>query len=209
MSSVVKVVGVGPGDGKYLCEKAREALINSSVLVGGKRLLQTFASSEQRVFSLEEGLEAAVDFICREKHSGEVAVLVSGDPGIFSFAAYLRQYLNREEIEIIPGISAFQLLFARLCISWQEASFFSVHGKFPAYLVEAVLEEKISVIFTDSKWTPSALAQHLMEKGVPDLKAAVGKDLSYPEEEVYRTTLAELAATQRKENNSLLVIFND
>lgn len=209
MPPAVKVVGVGPGRRAYASELALKVISEARVLVGGHRLLREFASSHQEQHSLDGRLERALEIIRRESDRGGVVVLVSGDTGMFSFAAYLKRHLDAGELEFIPGISSFQLLFARIQRPWQEAAFISVHGRPPAYLPQAVREEKAVVLFTGKTWTPPALARYLLEEGVPEMWVAIGKDLSYSREEVIWSSLADLAVSSRDWQNSVMVIFNE
>ena len=209
MAPAVKVVGVGPGSRDYITNAALNAVQEAQALVGGRRLLQEFASPQQDQYELRGEMSAALDYIRVQMAEKQVAVLVSGDTGIFSFSAYLRRHLSASELEFIPGISSFQLLFARIQKSWAGAVFFNVHGRMPDYLSQAVQEEEISVLFTGGKWSPPAIAGHLLEAGVADLPAVVGKDLGYIDEEILWTDLASLAVSNKSWNNSLLVIFNE
>jgi len=211
MPPSVKVVAVGPGGRDYACQAALDAIQEARVLVGGRRLLESYAHPGQAQYPLESDLSGALQFILQEAPRGKVVVLVSGDTGIFSFADYLRRNLKmeEEELEFIPGISSFQLLFARIKRSWKDAAFISVHGRPPGYLSRVVREENTTVIFTGKQWSPPAVARYLLEEGVPDMKVVVGKDLSYPQEEIVWNTLSGLATSSREFANSLLVVLHE
>lgn len=209
MALSIKVVGVGPGSQGYLTSVARETIREAQVLVGGRRLLQEFAFPGQQKYFLQGKMEEALTFIRQESACQQVVVLVSGDTGIFSFAAYLQKYLEPDEMEFIPGVSSFQLLFARIKRSWEGASFFSVHGRPPGYLSQLVRERPITVLFTGSKWAPPDVAHHLLQEGLPDLPVVLGKDLSLPSEEVRWASLTEVADFKLRWENSLMVIFNE
>ena len=209
MAPAVKVVGIGPGSKDYITTAAKEALAEAQVLVGGKRLLNENAMDHHEKFELHNNLGEVLDYICDEMHRKQIAVLVSGDTGIFSFATYLRRKLNESEMEFIPGVSSFQVLFARIKRNWEKAAFFNVHGKMRPNLPEEIKEEELSVLFTGNKWSPPAVASHLLAEGVEDLTVVVGKNLSYPQEKICWMKLGELASSTEDWNNSLLVVFNE
>jgi precorrin-3B C17-methyltransferase len=108
------VVGIGPGDDKYLSGEARAALLNSSVIAGyplylnlidkdlvrGKELYSTPMRKERErcLFALERAA------------SGKTTSLVcSGDAGVYGLAALcleLSQGFPAVEVIIVPGITA-------------------------------------------------------------------------------------------------------
>ena len=178
-------------------------------MVGGRRLLAEFAFSNQEQYPLEGNLKEALDFIVSQPVSRKIAVLVSGDTGIFSFANYLQANLDCRELEFVPGISSFQVIFARLKRSWDKAVFISLHGKLPEHLHKVVQEERETVIFTDNKWSPPRVADYLLKKGLSDMTVAVGKDLSYPWERVEVTNFSLLSESLESWNNSVMVIINE
>ncbi|MGB9826771.1 MAG: precorrin-6y C5,15-methyltransferase (decarboxylating) subunit CbiE, partial [Desulfofundulus sp.] len=109
----IMVIGVGPGSADYLTPAAQRALAGARVVVGGKRHLASLARGKQKTFIIKNNLAAMVDFIRSHREEG-VAVLASGDPGLYGILNYLRQHFTPEELEVIPGISSVQVAFARL-----------------------------------------------------------------------------------------------
>lgn len=209
MAYSLKIIGMGPGSHDYVTAAALNAVKEADVLVGARRFLEEFSSPEQERYFLKGNMEAALEYIEKQPADRKVAVLVSGDTGIFSFADYLKHNLKSRKCEFIPGVSSFQLLFARLKKPWDKAAFFSVHGRLPLYLKDAVQEEDLIVIFTDNKWTPPKVSHYLLEEGVTNMRVAVGKDLSYSQEKIEFTNLINLAASSQNWVNSIMVIFNE
>lgn len=209
MGNTIKVIGTGPGDRSYITEIALKHIEEAEVVIGGKRLLAEFACFNQEQYPLEGNLKEALEFIKNQSKSRKIAVLVSGDTGIFSFASYLQTNLNSKELEFISGISSFQILFARLKRSWDKAVFVSLHDKPPGYLHLIVKEERTTVIFTDNKWTPPKVARYLLKKGLSDMTVAVGSDLSYPWERVEVTNFSLLSESKEDWSNSVMVIMNE
>ncbi|MBO5638435.1 MAG: precorrin-3B C(17)-methyltransferase [Oscillospiraceae bacterium] len=107
------VVGIGPGDGRYLTEAARTAIEEADVLCGYTLYVELLKPlwPEKAVYStgmtgeLERcrwGLEQA----CGGK---TVALVCSGDAGVYGMAApvlELKKEYPEAEVEIIPGITA-------------------------------------------------------------------------------------------------------
>ncbi len=117
----LSIVGTGPGDSDWLTPQAKSALLAATDWVGYRTYLNlveplrpatiTRHESDNRV-ELQRA-EQALDLAAAGK---SVAVISSGDPGIFAMAAAVFEVLDQQakptwqeiEINVCPGISAFQ-----------------------------------------------------------------------------------------------------
>jgi cobalt-precorrin 5A hydrolase/precorrin-3B C17-methyltransferase len=120
------VVGTGPGDASWLTPEARIALSEATDWVGYGLYLDLYpelaAGKAQHRFELgeeEKRVRAALDLAAQGKR---VALVCSGDPGIYAMAtlvfALLEQEPQRKDwqrvaINVAPGISALQAAAAR------------------------------------------------------------------------------------------------
>ncbi|MBI4216039.1 MAG: precorrin-6y C5,15-methyltransferase (decarboxylating) subunit CbiE [Chloroflexi bacterium] len=177
------VIGVGPGGEEYITPVARRHIEQCDLLLGSPRLTRMFDKPSLEL-DLKEGAGAAIDFIKARKALLKVAVLVSGDPGLYSFLKVLSRHLPPEDYEVLPGISSMQLAFARLKDSWEDAHILSLHGREAEGLAEAVAQHPKVAIFTDSRWQPRAIARHLLEHGLQEREMVICEELSYPQERV-------------------------
>ncbi len=212
MAYKVKVVGVGPGSSDYTTPIARNEIKKAEVLVGGQRLLDVFAGEDQVKFPVKNNLPSVVKFIKQNTLEKRVAVLVSGDTGVFSLADYLARHMDVGQLEFIPGISSVQLMFARLKRPWTEASILSMHGRAgTSEILPATVEKSaLTAVLTGRPWTPRKIAELLAGHQITDLEVAIGKDLSYPGEKLIYTTLGSLLHVKEGDyNNSIMVIFNE
>ncbi len=115
----VVVVGLGPGAPDLLTPRARGALATASVVIGYHAYLTqaaSFLGPRARLLSYaigeeEERVEAAIAHAQR----GElVALLASGDPGIYALASLaVERGAHRVPVEVVPGISASYATAAR------------------------------------------------------------------------------------------------
>lgn len=206
MANILKVIGVGPGSPDYITAAGAAALQRADVLVGSRRLLREFARPGQEVYPLGSDLDEAVQFIERWYEEKQVAVLVSGDTGFYSFASCLAGKLPGDRLEFIPGISSVQLMFARLKAPWQDAVVLSCHGREDNRLPGVVQAGLLAAVLTDPKNNPQCLADELLAGGCPDLPVSVGCNLSYPDEVIFRGTLSSLKECKEKFLNCVVVI---
>ncbi|MEG6522028.1 precorrin-6y C5,15-methyltransferase (decarboxylating) subunit CbiE [Desulfotomaculum sp. 1211_IL3151] len=206
MENIIKVVGVGPGGPDYLTAAGAAAIQQAEVVVGGRRLLDQFARPEQETYALAANLDAAIEFIQQNYKHKRLVVLVSGDTGIYSFAATLAEKLSPNCLEFIPGISSVQLMFARLKSPWQDAVVLSRHGREDHRLVGMVKAGITVAVLTDAKNSPQALAKEVLANGCHNLPVSVGCNLSCANETIFRGTLAALAESNQKFENCVVVI---
>ncbi|BAZ31912.1 cobalamin biosynthesis precorrin-3 methylase [Cylindrospermum sp. NIES-4074] len=120
------VIGTGPGGSQWLSPQAREILKSATDLVGYKTYLDLVGSlgdGKQRHESDNREEEAraimALDLAAQGRY---VAVVSSGDPGIYAMATAIFEVLDRHtrlewhsiDIQVAPGISAMQAAAAAI-----------------------------------------------------------------------------------------------
>ncbi|MBE89001.1 MAG: precorrin-3B C(17)-methyltransferase [Rhodospirillaceae bacterium] len=121
------VIGLGPGQNVWRTEEANALLTKATDLVGYSGYLDLLTgfplqSKTLHPYNLGEEtnrVEAALDLAAEGK---KVALICSGDPGIYAMAALVFEHLDRGhkqdwkwvDITVVPGISALQAAAARL-----------------------------------------------------------------------------------------------
>ena len=126
------IVGCGPGAESYITPAARAAAAKADVLIVSRRLKEFFPEVAAERIDSGVDIEGTLDEIASRRDDGrQVVLLATGDPGIASLAQPVIQRFGRENCEVIPGISAIQVAFARLGLDWQDARIISAHGSDP------------------------------------------------------------------------------
>ncbi|WP_258360465.1 precorrin-6y C5,15-methyltransferase (decarboxylating) subunit CbiE [Moorella sulfitireducens (nom. illeg.)] len=190
------VIGVGPGSPEYITPAARRAAAAAEVLIGGERALGLFADLDCEKRVITGDLEGLRSFLLKIR-GRPAAVLVSGDPGFYSLLAWLKGQFPGEKINVIPGISAVQLAFARLGRGWEDAAFLSCHGRplevLEPYLPRLKAAQVRLAILTGGANTPPVIGKYLADHGLGGHKVWVGIDLGGDGEQTAWLTAAELA----------------
>src|SRR3989338_3953981 len=189
----VYIIGVGPGAEDYVLPVARSAIEKSDCLIGAKRLVALFRNLGKEEVLIEGHFKTIAPYIKKYKDKKKIAVLVSGDPGVYSFLGQIQTAFKKEEYAVIPGISALQLAFARIGESWQDAKIISVHGRKPGNLAGEVKDSGKVFLFTDTEFSPGKIAVYLLNSGVENRRAVVFEALSYPGERIIETNLKQLS----------------
>ncbi len=115
-----------------------------------------------------------------------VAVLVSGDAGLYSMLGMLTERFGRERLRVYPGVSALQAFCAAMGISWQEATILSAHGRrlSGSALCHAVRTSRKTLLFLDGEHDPAWVRDVLDRGGLGHAGLTVGERLSYEDQSV-------------------------
>ncbi|MBM4348509.1 MAG: precorrin-6y C5,15-methyltransferase (decarboxylating) subunit CbiE [Deltaproteobacteria bacterium] len=192
----VYIIGIGSGTEDYLLPIARREIETSDCLIGGRRALRLFQDLHKEEVLLEGNFEKVIPFLLKEREKKKIAVLVSGDPGLYSFLGQISRVLKREEYVVIPGISALQIAFAKIGEAWEDATVISLHGRKMEDLAMRVKGASKIFLFTDSSFPPGKIAAHLLEKGVENRRAIVMENLTYPNERILDADLNPIAGME-------------
>lgn len=189
----VYIIGVGPGAKECLLPVAKKEIERAECLIGAKRLLGLFASKKKRKIYIDGHFDEVVSYIKENRCKERIAVLVSGDPGLYSFLGQISSVLSKEEYAVIPGISAVQIAFARIGEGWENAKIISLHGRKIANFASQIKRYPKAFLFTDSNFPPDRIASYLIDKGAKNRGAVVFENLTYPNERIIDTDLERLS----------------
>lgn len=108
---MIYVVGLGPGGREQMTRRALEALEESDVIIGYKKYIELIAadfSHKELVSSaMKNETERCREAFDRARAGQRVALVSSGDPGIYGMAGImLETAAGREPVEVIPGVTA-------------------------------------------------------------------------------------------------------
>lgn len=104
------VIGIGPGGLEHMTLKAKHAIEESNIVVGYNKYIDMIKPlvEDKELFSTGmRGEEAR----CRKalelsKENNTVALISTGDSGIYGMAGLILQMQEDESVEIIPGVTA-------------------------------------------------------------------------------------------------------
>lgn len=155
------VVGCGVSP-ECISLETRNRILEADVLAGGKRLLEFFPDFKGRKIAIKSSVTAVISEISKLSKNQKVAILASGDPLFHGVGALIARHFPKDELEIIPNISAMQSLFSKLKIPWDKAKLLSIHGG-RSISFRNTLSSSISAIYCDDKTTAAALAAKFVE----------------------------------------------
>lgn len=118
MRGKLLVVGFGPGGHKHISERAREAITESDIIIGYKTyvdLIEGLVKGKKIISTgMTEEVSRAQEAVKQAEQGKKVAVISSGDAGVYGMAGLVYEVLIEKgwekaagvEVEVIPGISA-------------------------------------------------------------------------------------------------------
>ena len=188
----VILAGLGGGAWDTVPAGVQKSLQGCARVIGAARLLAALPDTvtRDRVAAVRpREILAAI-----QGAPGPCAVVYSGDTGFYSGCRTLLPLLESAGIpaRVYPGLSSVQLLAAALGTPWQDWHLVSAHGV-ACDPVAAVMQGRPAFFLTGGEDTPAALCAALTAAGLGELEAAVGENLSAPDQRLCRGTAAQLA----------------
>jgi len=207
----VTVIGLGPGDPRWLTPEARAALRAADDLIGyGPYLDRVAPDPRQRRHPSDNRVEAerAAFALDLAKRGRRVAVVSSGDPGVFAMAAAVLEVSEDPQwkdvpVRVLPGLTAAQAVASRAGAPLgHDFCVLSLSDRLkPWSVIEARLAAAASADLVIAIYNPASRTRTeqlvrardlLLRHRSPQTPVVLGRDVGGPAESVLVTTLAEL-----------------
>jgi len=200
---MIKILGIGPGDSKYLTYECLEAVKHCDYIIGSKRQLESISELTSgkliaysgRLDDLSEKLKTALE------KSSKVGLLASGDPSFYGISQWVYRTFPETEIEIINGIGSYQILFAKIGYPMHDIYMTSLHGR--ELSPKDLTLYKRMCLLTDNRYTPYRIAQMVLSEG-HDPIVIIGESLSYENEQIH--TLRASEVVDRKYEMNVVIL---
>ncbi len=181
----ITLIGFGSGKKEYLTKAACESLDQSDLIIGAARLIEDALDCGFDAEMISETKAESILGLIEKNTDRDIAVIYSGDTGLYSGATGLIKLLRERDIAFrnIPGISSIQLFSAATGIPWQDMRIVSAHGR-QIDVVSLVEEDADLFILTDNVTTPKRICERLTEAGYGDRQVIIGEDLGTDRERI-------------------------
>ncbi|RBL91325.1 precorrin-3B C(17)-methyltransferase [Chitinophaga flava] len=212
----LSVIGIGPGAKEYILPVAQQALADADIVIGYHyyfqfvaHLLKPGCECLGRELSEEEARAVLAVESCAP--GKKVAVISSGDAGVYAMASLVYEYAARHsrtdiDMQTIPGISAFQGAAARLgapighdfcCISLSDLM--TPWSTIEQRITAAAMGDFVTSLYNprskQRNWQLSRLKEIYLQYRHPETPVAIVRQVTREEENIHLTTLAELDVT--------------
>ena len=103
------VVGIGPGGLEHMTIKAKEVILNSEIIVGYTKYIKLIEPLIEGKEVYATGMKGEVER-CKKalelSKNKTVAIVSTGDSGIYGMAGLIYELKKDEQVEVIPGLTA-------------------------------------------------------------------------------------------------------
>lgn len=220
----VVVVGLGPGDTAWTTPEVAHELSLATDLVGyGPYVDRVPTRPGQRRHSSDNRVEAerAAMALDLAKNGARVAVVSSGDPGVFAMAAAVLEVAAEDQwrgvpVRILPGMTAANAVASRVGAPLgHDYAVLSLSDRLKPWDVVArrisavaAADMAFAVYNPASKsrtWQVQAMKDLVLEHRSPDTPVVIGRDVAGAEESVRVVTLGELEPSEIDMRTLLIV----
>ncbi|GGC57030.1 precorrin-2 C(20)-methyltransferase [Hoyosella rhizosphaerae] len=208
----VVVVGLGPGDPAWTTPEVRRELRAATDLVGyGPYLSRVAANAWQRHHPSDNQVEEqrAAFALDLARSGARVAVVSSGDPGVFAMATAVLEVACRSEFEnipvrVVPGMTAANAVASRAGAPLgHDYAVISLSDRLKpwdviAKRIRSAAEADLAIAIYNPasrsrRWQVEELKAILLETRAPDTAVIIGRAVGSAVEEVTVVTLADFA----------------
>ncbi|MFZ2177169.1 MAG: precorrin-3B C(17)-methyltransferase [Rhodococcus sp. (in: high G+C Gram-positive bacteria)] len=207
----VVVVGLGPGDQAWTTPEVRQELSLATDLVGyGPYIDRVPERPGQRRHSSDNRVEAerAAMALDLAKNGARVAVVSSGDPGVFAMAAAVLEVAAEDQwrdvpVRVLPGMTAANAVASRVGAPLgHDYAVLSLSDRLKPWDIVATrisavaaADMAFAVYNPASKsrtWQVAAMRDLVLEHRSPDTPVIIGRDVAGAQESVRVVRLADL-----------------
>lgn len=207
----VVVVGLGPAGREWTTPEAQAAVAGADDLVGyGPYLDRLPLNPRQRKHASDNRVEAerAAFALDLARSGSRVAVVSSGDPGVFAMASAVLEAAAEPDyadvdVRVLPGLTAAQAVASRVGAPLgHDFCVLSLSDRLKPWeviverLEAAAKADLVLAIYNPASrsrtWQVDAAREALLKHRDPDTHVVVGRDVGGPEEAITVTTLSEL-----------------
>ncbi|GBG39283.1 precorrin-2 C(20)-methyltransferase [Mycobacterium montefiorense] len=205
----VAVVGLGPGDNDWMTPQSRRELAAATDLIGYGNYLDRVPvrDGQQRHPSDNTDEPARARLACALAEQGRaVAVVSSGDPGVFAMATAVLEEAKQwpgVQIRVIPAMTAAQAVASRVGAPLgHDYAVISLSDRLKPWdvietrLAAAAAADLVLAIYNPASktrtWQVGAMRDILLTHREPGTPVVIGRNVSGPDEDVRVVRLADL-----------------
>ncbi len=226
MSGHLSVIGLGPGDPRYLTPEAHDALAAAEALYGYGPYLDRVpprAGQSRHASDNREEKARAAAALRHAAQGARVAVVSGGDPGVFAMAAAVCEEIEAGpesfrtlDVAIIPGITAMLAVAARIGapLGHDFCAISLSDNLKPWELIERRLDAAASAGFVIALYNPISRArpwqfgnaiERLRRHLPPATPVVFGRAVGRPDEQINIVTL-DAADTAKADMATLVIV---
>ncbi len=176
MKPWLTIIGIGEDGWEGLSAKARVAIEQAENIIGSSRTLAKLPASKTKQHEWPQPFSAVIDQVTPMRGQPTV-MLATGDPMNYGAARKILSFIPKEEVTIIPHLSAFSLAAARIGWSIPDCDCFTIHGR-PAANLEAFIQPDARLlVLTEDETSIAEACRRLVARGFGTSEVTVLENL--------------------------------
>ncbi|HEX6978448.1 MAG TPA: precorrin-6y C5,15-methyltransferase (decarboxylating) subunit CbiE [Alphaproteobacteria bacterium] len=204
MTPWLSVIGIGADGLGGLAPAARSLVDAAEVLVGGKRHLDMIARHGVERLMWSTPLTETIAAI-RARRGRRVVVLATGDPLWFGIGVTLARHFPREEMVVLPHLSAFNLAASRMGWPIADVETLTLHGRPIGLLALHLAPGARLLVLSSDGTTPTQVAAYLRDAGWGPSTITVLEHMGGPDERRFDGTAADWTDASFADLNTLAI----
>ena len=204
MSKWLTIIGMGEDGYDGLPAQARLKLSAADVIIGSDRLLGALPPHKAETHTWPQPFSAVVERI-KPLHGRETVILATGDPMNYGVARKLLTFIPFDDVEIIPHISAFSLVAARMGWSLPDCDTLTLHGRHAANIEPFIQPDVRLIVLTADATTIPEVARRLVARGFGKSIITVLENIGGPREKMSTFSADDIADTAFSDLNTLAI----
>jgi precorrin-6B C5,15-methyltransferase / cobalt-precorrin-6B C5,C15-methyltransferase len=204
MTPWLTIVGIGEDGWEGLSAKARIAIQQAENIVGSTRTLAMMPAANAKQHEWPQPFSAVIDQVTpmRGQHT---VMLATGDPMNYGAARKILTFIPKEEVTIVPHLSAFSLAAARMGWSIPDCDCFTIHGR-PAANLEAFIQPNARLlVLTEDETSVAEACRRLIARGFETSEVTVLENLGGAAEAVTTLPANKMPAREWSPLNTLAI----
>ncbi len=176
MTPWLTIVGIGEDGWEGLSAKARVSIEQAENIIGSTRTLTMLPALKATQHEWPQPFSAVIDQVTpmRGQHT---VMLATGDPMNYGAARKILTFIPKEEVTIVPHLSAFSLAAARMGWSIPDCDSFTIHGR-PAANLEAFIQPGARLlVLTEDETSIAEACRRLLARGFETSEVTVLENL--------------------------------
>jgi precorrin-6B C5,15-methyltransferase / cobalt-precorrin-6B C5,C15-methyltransferase len=206
MEKWLSIIGINEDGIDGLSSVARFWLDRAEILVGGDRHLKLIPSliplDERKRLTWQSPLINSIQEILTYQNKS-VCVLASGDPMWYGIGTTLLQHIPLEQMRIVPAVSTFSLICARLGWAIANVETLSLCGRPVENLISFLYPNAKILLLSADRHTPKLVIELLRKKGYGKSKIWILEHLQGEEKISEVTAEAELGSIEIADLNAI------
>jgi precorrin-6B C5,15-methyltransferase / cobalt-precorrin-6B C5,C15-methyltransferase len=164
MTQWLTIIGMGEDGWDALSTAAQQSLQKAEVIIGSDRMFEMLPKLAGEKQEWPQPFSKVVEQV-KGLAGRQTVLLATGDPMNFGVARKIFEFIPRQDVKIIPHLSAFTLAASRMGWSLPDCDCFTIHGRPAANLELFIQPDAKLLVLTEDETSVAESCRRLIARG--------------------------------------------